>query len=301
MQIHVKIYNMKIKELLEYGRNNLIDKEEPNRLSKMLLKSLLKVDDSYLVIHSEDDVTEEFQKQFKADIELLNLGKPIQYITNSQEFMRMNFYVDENVLIPQPDTEVLVEEVINICRGKSCACPKEQNIKILDLCAGSGAIGISLAKYIKNSKITVSDISKNALDIANKNAIRNEVENKCSFINSDMFENIKEKFDIIVSNPPYIKTDVINTLDKEVQNEPSIALDGGVDGLSFYRIIADEAWKYLNENGILAMEIGYDQKDEVFNLLKDTVKYGDIYSKKDLSGKDRVIVCHLHQRLKMNY
>ena len=281
---------MKIRELLEYGRCNLIDKEEPNRLSKIILKSLLKVDDIFLLINSEEYVAEDIQKQFKYNIELLNLGKPIQYIMHNQEFMKMNFYVDENVLIPQPDTEILVEEVINICSGLSCAYTKDQNIRILDLCTGSGAIGISLAKYIENSKVTMSDLSKKALEIANKNAIKNEVKDRCSFINSDMFENINEKYDIIVSNPPYIKTEVINTLSKEVQNEPSLALDGGEDGLHFYRIIADNAWKYLNENGILALEIGYDQKDDVFNLVKDTGKYSDIYSKKDLSNNDRIIV-----------
>ena len=281
---------MKIKELLEYGRYNLINKDEPNRLSKMLLKSLLKVDDIFLLINSEEYVAEDIQKQFKYNIELLNLGKPIQYIMHNQEFMKMNFYVDENVLIPQPDTEILVEEVINICSGLSCAYTKDQNIRILDLCTGSGAIGISLAKYIENSKVTMSDLSKKALEIANKNAIKNEVKDRCSFINSDMFENINEKYDIIVSNPPYIKTEVINTLSKEVQNEPSLALDGGKDGLRFYRIIANNAWKYLNKNGILALEIGYDQKDDVFNLVKDTGKYSDIYSKKDLSNNDRIIV-----------
>ena len=142
---------MKIKELLEYGRNNLIAKEEPIRLSKMLLKGLLKVDDSYLIINQDIEVKKDIKYKFCKGINLLNEGKPIQYITNNQEFMKMNFYVDENVLIPQPDTEILVEEITYICRGRSCACPKK--IRILDLCTGSGAIGISLAKYIKDSEI----------------------------------------------------------------------------------------------------------------------------------------------------
>lgn len=275
---------MKIKDLLEYGRNNLIEKQETNRLSKILLKHLLKKEDSYLIVNSEENVPIEIENIFKNSIEILNSGNPIQYVTNNQEFMKMNFYVDENVLIPQPDTEILVEEVINICNKKNL----EYNI--LDLCTGSGAIGISLAKYIENSKITMSDISKNALDIAKKNAIQNKVKEKCNFIKSNMFENIKEKYDIIVSNPPYIKTDVISSLDIEVQNEPSIALDGGEDGLEFYRIIANEARKYLKKDGFLALEIGYDQKDEVINLLKDTGKYGDIYSKKDFANNDRIIV-----------
>lgn len=282
---------MKIKELLEYGRKNLIENDEPYRLSKILLKHLLKVEDSYLVIHPDLEVEKKLAEEFYNEINLLNEGKPIQYITNNQEFMKMNFYVDENVLIPQPDTEILVEEIIDICRGRSCACPKK--IRILDLCTGSGAIGISLAKYTENSEITMSDISSKALEITKKNAIKNNVIERCNFIQSDMFENINDKFDIIVSNPPYIKTEIIKELDIEVQNEPLIALDGGQDGLKFYRIIIEQVCKYLNKNGILALEIGYDQKEEVMRLLKESGKYTDIYSKKDLSGNDRVIVCKL--------
>jgi len=275
---------MKIKEILEYGKNNLIKKEEPLRLSKMLLKHLLNVNDSYILINSNEEVMEDIANQFKRSIEHLKAGIPIQYITNKQEFMGLHFYVDSNVLIPQPDTEILVEEVINICKEDS---------KVLDLCTGSGAIGVSISRNIENAKVTMSDISKKALEIAKKNAKSNEVIDKCEFILSDMFENLQEKYDVIVSNPPYIKTEVIKTLDKEVQNEPHIALDGGEDGLNFYKIIAENAYKFLNKNGILALEIGYDQKDEVINLLNDTKKYTNIYCKKDLAGNDRVIICRI--------
>ena len=276
---------MKINELLEYGKSNLIDKEKANRLSKILLKYLLKVEDSYLVINSKENISQEIEEQFKKNIDILNFGKPIQYITHNQEFMKLNFYVDENVLIPQPDTEILVEEVLSICDNK------DLNYNILDMCTGSGAIGISVAKYIQNSKVLMADISNKALKIAEKNTIKNDVKNKCKFIKSDMFVNIKEKFDIIVSNPPYIKTEVISILDKEVQNEPKIALDGGKNGLDFYKIIANNAWKCLIKNGVLALEIGYDQKDDVINLLQQIGKYKDIYSKKDLSGNDRIVIC----------
>ena len=139
----------------------------------------------------------------------------------------------------------------------------------------------------------MSDISKKALEIAEKNAINNEVIDNCNFVLSDMFENIQGKFDVIVSNPPYIKTKVIDSLDAEVRNEPILALDGGEDGLEFYRVIAQNAYKYLNDGGILALEIGYDQKDEVINLLNLTGKYGDIYFKKDLGGNDRIIRCRV--------
>ena len=301
---------MKIKEILEYGKNNLIPKEDAYRLSKMLLKHLLKVNDSYLLINCQEDIDVKVEETFVKSIELLKAGIPIQYITNHQEFMRLDFYVDSNVLIPQPDTEILVEEVIDIAKSKrtwrrdiiykSCGersfnrtsifgAPK--TYKILDLCTGSGAIGIAIAKYIQNSEVIMSDISEKALDIAKKNALNNEVIEQCDFILSNMFENIEERFDIIVSNPPYIKTNVINTLEVEVINEPMLALDGGDDGLEFYRIIAQNAYKYLNEGGILALEIGYDQKEDVINLLNTVGKYTDICCKKDLSGNDRVIVC----------
>ena len=133
--------------------------------------------------------------------------------------------------------------------------------------------------------------TKNALDISKRNALKNEVTDKCSFALSDMFKSIEGRFDVIVSNPPYIKTQVISSLDKEVQNEPMLALDGGKDGLEFYKTIAKNAYKYLKKCGVLALEIGYDQKEEVIKLLELEEKYTDIYSKKDLSGNDRIVVC----------
>ena len=276
---------MKIKEVLEYGKNNLIEKEEGLRLSKMLLKHLINVNDSYLIINSDKEIDLSVEEKFKEGIELLKNGIPIQYITNYQEFMGLSFYVDSNVLIPQPDTEILVEEVLDILKKDS-----DKKKLVLDLCTGSGAIGISIAKYSEGS-VMMSDISKKALEIAKKNAANNEVLDKCNFVLSDMFEKIDEKFDIIVSNPPYIRRKVISTLDKEVQNEPHLALDGGEDGLNFYRIIAENAYKYLNKDRILALEIGYDQKEDVMSLLEETEKYTDIYCKKDLGDNDRVVIC----------
>ena len=158
---------------------------------------------------------------------------------------------------------------------------------------GTSRYTLDIAKNIKDSQVIMADISEKALEIAKNNAKDNEVIDKCSCVLSDMFENIQEKFDVIVSNPPYIKTEVIKTLDKEVQNEPHLALDGGEDGLHFYKLIAKNAYKYLNKDGILALEIGYDQKGEVTELLEIEGKYTDIYCKKDLSGNDRIIVCKL--------
>ncbi len=274
---------MNIQELLEYGKNNLIKKQAPLMVSKKLLKYILKVDDSYLLIHNEENLGENISSDFKEYIQKLNEEIPLQYITKNQEFMGLDFYVDENVLIPQPDTEILVEEVINICKNIDV-------LNILDLCTGSGAIGISLAKYLKDIKLTMTDISDKALEVAKRNAENNDVQEKCLILKSDMFEKIDGKFDVIVSNPPYIEKEVIITLEKEVQNEPILALDGGIDGLDFYKIIANSAYKYLNDKGILVVEIGYNQKEEVMKLLNETNKYEKIYAKKDLSGNDRVIV-----------
>ena len=290
---------MNIKQALEYGiellKENNID--EPIFKLRRILSNILNKNKEYLMVHELQELNEDLVKEFKEDIFKLCNHIPIQYITNKQEFMGLEFYVDENVLIPQPDTEILVEEVVNICRGRSCACP-HKNIKILDLCTGSGAIGISIAKNIENCEITLSDISSGALKIATQNynnivganCVRPQ-NNNIKIIQSDLFENIKDKFDIIVSNPPYIKSDIIKTLDKEVQNEPILALDGGKDGLDIYRKIIEQAYKYLNEDGYLCLEIGYDQKEEVIKLIEETNKYTDIYSKKDLAGNDRIVVC----------
>lgn len=280
---------MKIKEVLykavEELKNNKIS--EPIVKARILLSYVLDVKKEYLVIHSEDELDREIINKYNAKIIELTKGKPLQYITNNQEFMKMNFYVDENVLIPRADTEILVEEVIY-----NCSKNVEKSYDILDLCAGSGAIGVSLGKYVKNSNIVCSDISKKALEIVKKNAEANEVYN-VETVHSDMFENIGRKFDIIVSNPPYIRKDIIQNLDKEVQSEPYIALNGGVDGLDFYRTIVNEAYKYLKVGGGLFLEIGYDQKEDVTKLIKNSGKYKEVYSKTDLYGNDRVVVALL--------
>ena len=292
---------MNIKEALEYAvkllRENNIN--EPIIKTRIILTNVLNRDKGYLLIHENEELNDNFLTVFKNSINKLCSGIPVQYVTNKQEFMRLEFYVDENVLIPQPDTEILVEEVINICKNlnahnNSYKDGNNECIKILDLCTGSGAIGISIAKNIENSKITLSDISIEALNVAERNykkIIGTSANNKIQIIQSDLFESINGKFDIIVSNPPYIKSDIIETLDKEVQNEPKIALDGGKDGLEIYRRIIDESYKYLKLNGYLALEIGYDQKEDVIDLIKSTKRYIDIYSKKDLAGKDRIVIC----------
>ena len=227
-----------------------------------------------------EDLSKEEELTFFTYIDELSNGRPIQYIIGKQEFMGIEFLVNENVLIPQPDTEILVQETIKIAQ-------KINVPKILDLCTGSGAIAVALAKLIPNAKLCATDISKEALEVAMKNS----KDNRVKFVQSNLFENVNDIFDIIVTNPPYIKTEEINILSKEVQNEPHLALDGGQDGLKFYKKIVKQAINYLKPNGYLCMEIGEDQREEVLELIKQEANYVNIKTYKDLAGNDRVITC----------
>ena len=340
---------------------------------KKLLKSCLKVDDKYLIIHNNDNLDEKIVKQIFIYAERIKSGIPIQYIINEQDFMGQTFYVNKNVLIPQPDTEIVVQCAINkikeLIDRKEIATNittdttdidkidkkdintndlidehytnvkktiRKKKIKILDLCTGSGAIGISIKKYFGESvDVTLSDISKDALDVAKLNAKNilstkkilnssekflnssrkilnssgkilnssgkilnssdkieknypiensNEAEYDVNFVQSDMFQNIKDNFDVIVSNPPYIRSKLIDELDEDVKNEPHIALDGGSDGLRFYKIIKSEINNFLNKDGYLILEIGYDQKEEVQKMFENSECI------KDYAGNDRVII-----------
>ena len=276
---------MNLKEILKYGKEELIKNniEDASIIAKELAEYIFKITRAQIIANNDMEFSKDQTDNYINSIKKISTGIPIQYITNNQEFMNLNFYVDENVLIPQPDTETLVEEVINEYKEKKC--------EILDLCTGSGAIAISLAKYINESNIVASDISMKALQIAKLNAEKNLVRKKIEFIESDMFDKVyKDDFDIIVSNPPYIKTKVIEKLDRQVKNEPYIALDGGADGLKFYKIIIENAYKYIKNEGKVFLEIGYDQKNELINLFKKNNHYENIYSKKDLGGNDRIIV-----------
>ena len=277
---------MTIQEALKKGTIELKTKgiEEPKMKARLLMQYILNKPREYLVIYDNKELTQNESSKYFENINKIVKGVPLQHITHQQEFMKMNFYVDNNVLIPRADTEILVEEVIEISR-------KINAKKILDMCTGSGAIAVSLAKYLPKAQITAVDISEKALKIAKKNARTNKVENQITFVLSNLFENLqKEKYDIIVSNPPYIKKEELKTLDKEVKKEPMLALDGGLDGLDFYKSIIKQNDDYLKFNGYLCFEIGYNQKEEVMELIKKEEKYVDIYSKKDLFGNDRIVI-----------
>lgn len=280
---------MQIKETMRKGMIKLKtnDVKEPNLKARLLMQYILNRPREYILVHDDKQLTLRQNVDYFKLIKKLIEGVPLQHITHQQEFMKLMFYVDENVLIPRPDTEILVEEVIKLAKSINAK-------KILDLCTGSGAIAVSLAKYIEGSQITATDISRKALSIAKLNATNNNVEDKITFVSSDLFQNIsEEKYDIIVSNPPYIKRKVIKTLDEEVKREPIIALDGGNDGLDFYKKIIGNAYQYLKYKGYLCLEIGYDQKDEVIDLINKEEKYIDTYSKKDLFDNDRIVITKL--------
>lgn len=213
---------------------------------------------------------------------------PIQYIIGHAEFRGLDIAVNENVLIPRPETELLVGKAIEVARVKG------QRVRILDLCTGSGCIAVSLAHSLTKSaiacRIVVSDISEGALSIARSNASRHGVSDKIEFIKSDLFNQITGKFDIIVSNPPYIARFEFETLQKEVLREPRIALDGGEDGLDFYRKIIEEAPSYLRPGGHILFEIGFGQVSEIKEIIDSVGNLKIIEVAKDFNGIDRVII-----------
>lgn len=256
--------------------------ESPKLKARLLLQYVLDKPRQYIIVYDNKEIDKQQQWQYFVNVEKLTKGIPLQHITHRQEFMKMDFFVDENVLIPRSDTEILVEEVIKIAQ-------KYNSPRILDLCTGSGAIAISLKKFVPNADITAVDISEKALEIAQKNA--KKLETKINFLKSDLFDKLdNKKFDIIVSNPPYIRKDEIKKLSEEVQKEPKIALDGGEDGLDFYRIIAEQAINYLKTGSFLCFEIGYNQKNDVIKIIEDEQNYKNTYCKKDLYGNDRIII-----------
>lgn len=253
-----------------------------------------------LFLKAEEEVDAETEKKYMELIAKRAERIPLQHITGVQEFMGYTFKVNPNVLIPRQDTETLVSEaaktIQNTPREKLSFMEKLRGGKewnVLDLCCGSGAVGISLAKICGNIKVTASDVSQEAIDTAEENA--KALRAKVKFLRGNMFEpHGGKKFDMIVSNPPYIKTNMISILQDEVKlHEPMKALDGGRDGLDFYRVIVEKAADHLKTGGFLIMEIGHDQGEDLRKMLKDSGKYTPAEVIKDLPGRDRVVKCKL--------
>ncbi|MDE5965597.1 MAG: peptide chain release factor N(5)-glutamine methyltransferase [Lachnospiraceae bacterium] len=281
---------MNVQDLLSYGKARLLEAgiENGANEAEYFLCHLLQVNRTWIFLHSDAAVSAENESQYRMWISKRCTHYPMQYILGEQPFMEFCFYVNEHVLIPRQDTEILVEQAMKRLKP---------HMHILDLCCGSGCIGLSLAK-LSGACVTLADISEKAIEVAGKNAERlgltvedgeNE-KNSVRFVVSDIFERIEGQYDMIVSNPPYIRSDVIPTLMEEVRDfEPALALDGGGDGLDFYRRIVKEAGSYLNEDGYICFEIGYDQGNDLRQILV-AARYGDIEIVKDLAGLDRVVL-----------
>jgi protein-(glutamine-N5) methyltransferase, release factor-specific len=251
-----------------------------------ILEYITGLNSAQYFIHSEDIIEKNKAEEFFRLIERRSKRIPLSYVIGTRDFFGLTFKVDENVLIPEQETELLVEEVIKHSEGKS----------VLDMCTGSGCIAISIALFGKPSKVAASDISEKALEVARENA-KSLKAGEISFIQGDMFENVTDKFDIIVSNPPYIETGEIDELMPEVRDYiPRLALDGDIDGLKFYRIISKEAVKKLNKNGRIFYEIGYNQSRAVAPILLEN-GFTDVKIMKDYSGLDRIVMAKLDEKL----
>jgi release factor glutamine methyltransferase len=270
--------------------------ETPVLEAGVMLCHVINCERAYLYAHGEVMLGDDEIEQFFRMINQRSLGKPLQYITGHQEFMSLDFVVTSDVLIPRQDTETLVEAVIGKLKPKEHIYHSQViEPKVLDIGTGSGCIAVSVAYYIKNCRITAVDISEKALEVAELNANNIGVVDKIDFLKSDIFNNLCKGdsiFDVIVSNPPYIESGSIGTLQREVrENEPVLALDGGTDGLDFYRSIIKGAVDFLKPTGILAFEVGFDQARAVAGLMDG--KYFDINIIKDLSNIERVVIGQL--------
>lgn len=282
---------MKLRECIQYGQDILqsagIDTYESD--VRVLAMYAFGIDYTGLLMKAYDDMPDSKVCLFDECIEKRREHYPCQYITGVQEFMGYSFCTSENVLIPRPETELLVEKAVDITSSAD-------KVKMLDVCCGSGCIGISYAlerKRIgyKDDSITLLDISDFAIKLSEKNSSLNNI--KCNIVKSDLFENIEGIYDIIVSNPPYIKSEDISELMDDVRiYEPELALDGGLDGLEFYKRIIVEAGDYLVHGGYLLFEIGHNQFEDIRGLLVDA-GYKDIQLTKDYAGLDRIISARL--------
>lgn len=277
-----------------YVEQNLKGKEYDTQDIYSILEYVTNIDRNRLILQ-KDNYLISLSQEIEADRLLnkyYNEKYPLQYLTHKQYFYNEIYYVDENVLIPRADSEILVEKAIEYINN-------EDMKNVIDLCTGSGALGISISKNTNIEKMTLIDISLGAIKVAKRNIQKNGVSDKVTVQISDLLnEKISEikddsekRVDMIVSNPPYIKTSVINTLQEEVQKEPHLALDGGKNGLDFYLRIIKEAKEVLRPNGILIFEIGYDQLSDLKDIIKENEEYNLLESVKDYGGNDRVVVC----------
>ena len=300
--------SLPIKELISIGTKQLRDAgvADAEIDAKELYCYMRGMDRTALMLRWQEVMQDNQCEAYFNLIERRASRVPLQHITGRQEFMGLPFEVNEKVLIPRQDTETMVEDALELMekgtlRGQEYTDGLKRGGDILDLCCGSGAIGISIAKLAKGAHVTCSDLSKDALEVADRNARLNDCKS-VKFTESDMFAAFcgrlgKKKFNLIISNPPYIPPSVIEGLEPEVRDhEPMMALDGGADGLDFYRIIAQHAPEHLKKGGVLMLEIGFDQKDAVKGLLQETGRFEKIIGLTDLTGKDRIVCAVLSEK-----
>jgi release factor-specific protein-(glutamine-N5) methyltransferase len=276
---------MVIREILALCEKKLAGVENARFESALTVRAVLGLDALGLVLGAKNEVSAEDEQKILAFAERRAANEPLEYILGTQEFMSLEFDVNPSVLIPRADTETLVERVIDIC-GESSA-------KVLDIGCGSGCIGISIAYYAVNTRVTEADISVGALETAERNAVKNGTAERMRFVRCDILSELPDTaeglFDVVVSNPPYIESGVIETLDTNVRDfEPRSALDGGADGLVFYRRIVSAARSMLKVGGTLAFEIGFNQGGAVSGLM--AADFDGVEVIKDLCGNDRVVV-----------
>ena len=277
---------MKYRECYDWGCAALKNAgiEEAALDARYLLEHVCGTNRNDLLVHGDRQVDEDHEARYRELIEKRGQRIPLQHLTGVQEFMGLEFAVNEHVLIPRQDTEILVEEVLK---------ELHDGMEVLDMCTGSGCILISLLRYSNRCKGVGVDISEEALQVAQRNAgnLLKSCPDECSinFVQGDLFENVTGKYEFIVSNPPYIRSDVIPTLMPEVKDhEPMQALDGTADGLYFYRRITGEGREYLKKGGMLYFEIGHDQAVDVSNIMAEA-GFAEIKVVKDFAGLDRVV------------
>lgn len=271
---------MTYRELYNWGHARLAEAgiREATLDARLLLEEVCGTDRGYMLVHGDEPVSDVQEQAYRDFIFRRGSRIPLQHIVGYQEFMGLRFMVNGDVLIPRQDTEILVEEVMRYLHD---------GMRILDMCTGSGCILLSLLQYSNDCVGVGSDISEAALAVARTNA--EHLKKDAVFVQSDLFENIEGKYDVIVSNPPYIPTKVIETLEAEVRDyDPMNALDGKEDGLHFYRRIVDKAGEHLYPGGMLFFEIGHDQAEAVKGLMVEA-GYVDVSVCKDLGGLDRVV------------
>ena len=279
---------MKIKDIINYGVAMIKNTESPSLETQMMIAKVIEKDRLYIMLNLEEDIDESKVEIIKIMIDKRKSSYPLQYILGEREFWGMDFKVSEGVLIPRQDTEILIEETLKKLKDNK----HKSNLKGFEIGVGSGIISITLLKEIETLTMIGVDINDKAIELTKANALKHEVNDRLCILNSNLFEKINKEnqFDFIISNPPYIETKVIDSLQEDIkQHEPKLALDGGEDGLDFYRAIIEQSKPYISPEGFIAFEIGYNQAEAVKKIFVEN-GYPNVTIAKDLAGFDRVVI-----------